>query len=63
MLFLGLAACSHALHVCVLGYLCPYSHHRLKSLKNALFNVYLASFLGSVDTFTRSTEAQLVVSY
>ena len=41
----------------------PVSHHRLKSLKHALFNVYLASFLGSVDTFTRSTEAQLVVSY
>ena len=39
------------------------SHHRLKSLKHALFNVYLASFLGSVDTFTRSTEAQLIVSY
>ena len=63
MLFLGLAAWSHALHVCVLGYLCPCSHYRLKSLKHALFNVYFASFLGSVDTFTRSTEAQLVVSY
>ena len=35
----------------------------LKSLKHALPNVYLASFLGSVDTFTRLTEAQLVVSY
>ena len=35
---------------------------RLKSLKYALFNVYLASFLGSMDTFTRSIEAQLVVS-
>ena len=35
---------------------------RLKSLKHALFNVYLASFLGSMDTFTRSIEAQLVVS-
>ena len=34
-----------------------------KILKHALFNVYLASFLGSVDTSTRSTEAQLVVSY
>ena len=41
----------------------PASHLRLKSLKHALFNVYLASFLGSVDTFARSTEAQLVVSY
>ena len=41
----------------------PASHHRLKSLKHAFFNVYLASFLSSVDTFTRSTEAQLVVSY
>ena len=38
-------------------------HLRLKSLKHALPNVYLASFLGLVDTFTRSTEAQLVVSY
>ena len=35
---------------------------RLKSLKHALFNVYLAIFLGSMDTFTRSIEAQLVVS-
>ena len=40
----------------------PASHNRLKSLKHALPNVYLASFLGSVDTFNRSTEAQLVVS-
>ena len=39
------------------------SHHRLKFLKHALFNVYLESFLGSVGTFTRSNEAQLVVSY
>ena len=30
---------------------------RLKSLKHALFNVYLASFLGSMDTFTRFTNA------
>ena len=35
---------------------------RLKSLKHTLFNVYLASFLGSMDTFTRSIEAQLVFS-
>ena len=41
----------------------PASHHRLKYLKHALFNVYLESFWGSVDTFTRSTDAQLVVSY
>ena len=41
----------------------PASHNRLKSLNHALFNVYLASFLGTVDTFTRSTDAQLVVSY
>ena len=41
----------------------PASHLRLKSLKHSLPNVYLARFLGSVDTFTRSTEAQLVVSY
>ena len=41
----------------------PASHNRLKSLKHALPNVYLASFLGSVDTFTRSTDALLVVSY
>ena len=39
------------------------SHHRLKSLMHALFNVYLASVLGLVDTFTRSTKAQLVVSF
>ena len=44
--------------ICALAF-----HHKLKSLKDALFNVYLASFLGSVDTFTRFTEAQLVVSY
>ena len=30
---------------------------RLKSLKHALFNVYLASFLGSMDTFTRFNDA------
>ena len=30
---------------------------RLKSLKHALFNVYLASFSGSMDTFTRFTDA------
>ena len=41
----------------------PASHHRLKYLKHALFNVYLESFWGSVDTFIRSTDAQLVVSY
>ena len=41
----------------------PASHNRLKSLKHVLPNVYLASFFGSVDTFTRSTDAQLVVSY
>ena len=36
---------------------------RLKSLKHTLPNVYLASFLGSMDTFTRFTDALLVVSY
>ena len=41
----------------------PTSHNRLKSLKHALPNVYLAKFLGSMDAFTRSTEARLVVSY
>ena len=41
----------------------PASHNRLKSLKHALLNVYLASFFGSVDTFIRSTDARLVVSY
>ena len=41
----------------------PASHNRLKSLKHALPNVYLAIFLGSVDTFTRSIDAQLVVFY
>ena len=45
------------------GICSPVSHHRLKSLKHALFNVYLTSFFSLVDTFTRSTEAQLVVSY
>ena len=45
------------------GICAPASHLRLKSLKHALPNVYLASFLGLVDTFTRSTEVQLVVSY
>ena len=62
MLFLGLAACSYVLHVFILWYLCPCFSLRLKSLKHILFNVYLASFLGSMDTFTRSIEAQLVVS-
>ena len=47
----------------VLGICAPASHLRLKSSKHALPNVYLASFLGSMDTFTRSTDAQLVVSY
>ena len=61
-MFLGLVACSHVLHVCILGYFCPCFSLRLKSLKHALFNVYLASFLGSVDTFIRSTDAQLVIS-
>ena len=41
----------------------PASYLRLKSLKHALPNVYLASFLGSVDSFTISIDAQLVVSY
>ena len=41
----------------------PASHNRLKSLKHALPNVYLASFLGLMDTFARSTDVQLVVSY
>ena len=41
----------------------PLLFTKVKSLKHALFNVYLESFLGSMDTFTRSTEAQLVVSY
>ena len=45
------------------GICAPTSHHRLKSLMHALFNVYLASFLGSMDTFVRSIEAQLVIFY
>ena len=45
------------------GICAPASHLGLRSLKHALLNVYLASFLGSVDTFIRSTDAQLVVSY
>ena len=47
----------------VMGIYVPASHLRLKSLKHALFNVYLARVLDSVDTFIRSTDAQLVVSY
>ena len=46
----------------VMGICSHASHLRLKSLKHALPNVYLASFLGSMDTFTRSTDVQLVVS-
>ena len=45
------------------GICAPASHLKFKSLRHALPNVYLASFLDSVDTFTRSTDAQLVVSY
>ena len=45
------------------GIFAPASHHSLKSLMHALFNEYLASFLGSMDTFVRSIEAQLVVFY
>ena len=47
----------------VMGICAPTSYLRLKSLKHALPNVYLASFLGSMDSFTRSADAQLVVSY
>ena len=47
----------------VMGICAPASHLRFKSLNHALPNVYLASFLGSMDAFTRSTNAQLVVSY
>ena len=47
----------------VMGICAPASHLRLKSLKHALPNVYLESFSGSMDTFTRSTDVQLVVSY
>ena len=35
----------------------PASHLWLKSPRHALPIVYLASFLGSVDTFTRSIDA------
>ena len=35
----------------------PASHNRLKYLKHALPNVYLASFLGSVNSFIRSIDA------
>ena len=57
MLFFGLTACSHVLHVCILGYLCPCFSPRLKYLKHTLFNVYLATFLGSMDNFTRSIDS------
>ena len=63
VLFLGLAVCFYVLYVGILGYLCPCFSLRLKSFKHALFNVYLARFLGSMVTFTRSIETQLVVSY
>ena len=33
------------------GICAPASHLRLKSLRHALPNVYLASFLGSMDTY------------
>ena len=46
----------------IFGCLSSYFSLRLKSLKHALFNMYLASFFGSMDTFTGSIEAQLVVS-
>ena len=49
-------------HIFMVVYV-PASNHRLNSLKHALFNVYLASFLGSIGTFIRSTDAELVVSY
>ena len=45
------------------GICAPASHLRLKSLRHSHPNVYLASFLGLVDAFTRSTDAQLVVFY
>ena len=64
MLIFGLScmfSCSSCMYLRVFG--APASHLRLKYLKHALSNVYLASFLGLVDTFTRSTDAQLVVSY
>ena len=41
----------------VMGICAPASHLRLKSLKHALPNVYLASLLGSMDAFTESTDA------
>ena len=47
----------------VMGICAPASHLRLKYLNHALPNVYLARFLGSMDTFIRSTYAQLDVSY
>ena len=34
-----------------MGVCVPASHLRLKSSRHALTNVYLASFLGSVDTY------------
>ena len=64
MLIFGLNcmfSCSSCMYLRVFG--APASHLRLKSLKHALPNVYLASFLGSVNTFTRSTDVQLVISY
>ena len=54
---------SHVFHVFILGYLSPCISLRLKPLNHAPFNVYLVSFLGSMDTFIRSIEAKLVVSY
>ena len=54
---------SHVFHVCIIRHLCPCISLRLKLLKHAPFNLYLESFLGSMDTFIRSIKAQLVVSY
>ena len=34
-----------------MGVCIPASHLRLKSIRHALTNVYLESFLGSVDTY------------
>ena len=53
---------SSIFNACIYGCLSSCFSLRLKSLNHALFNVYSASFLGSMDTFTISNEAQLVVS-
>ena len=49
--FLGKLAFLLLFMLAFMGVCVPTSHIRLKSPRHALTNVYLASFLGSVDTY------------